>query len=169
MRGGLYGFGRLVVSRVVETGLIIAGGDCVSGLEGSFGGLRVGLSCGVGRDHLGVLGWWPLALAALAWVGVLGLGPGVWALPCAPGGSPSCAWRVRVALGMPQYGWVGAGSGVGLVALGPPMCLQVVFFFFRVMRRAVGWGGAFPLLGAVWVGLGDGGSQARAAATCVTA
>ena len=41
------------------------GGDCVSGLEGSFGGLRVGLSCGVG-GHLGVLGWWPLALGRVA-------------------------------------------------------------------------------------------------------
>jgi len=33
----------------------------------------------------------------------------------------------------------------------------------------VTWGGAFPLLGEAWVGLGDGGSQARAAATGVTA
>ena len=42
MLGGLCGFGRLVVSRVVGTGLIIAGGDCVSGLEGSFGACRWG-------------------------------------------------------------------------------------------------------------------------------
>jgi len=58
----------------------------------------------------------------------------------------ACAWGVWVALGTPQYGLVGAGPGAGLVALGPPMCPQVVFFF-RVLRRAVGWGGAFPLLG----------------------
>ena len=32
----------------------------------------------------------------------------------------------------------------------------------------MGWGGAFPLLGEAWVGLGDGGSQARAAAAGVT-
>ena len=43
------------------------------------------------------------------------------------------------------------------------------FCFFRVLRHAVGWGGTFPLLGEAWVGLGDGGSQARAAATGVTA
>jgi len=64
----------------------------------------------------------PGGRAALAWVVVLG--PGVWAL----GVSPVCARGVWVALGTPQYGWVGAGPGAGLVALGPPMCLQVVFF-----------------------------------------
>ena len=68
-----------MVSRVVGTGLIIVGGDYVSGLEGSYRGLRVGLSCGVGPGHLE---------AALAWVVVLGLGPGVSVLPCAPGGEP---------------------------------------------------------------------------------
>ena len=102
--------------------------------------------------------------------GGAGPGPGPWCLGAAlsPGGSPACAWVVWVALGMPQYVWVGAGPGAGLVALGPPMCPQV-FFLFRVLRRAVGWGGAFPHLGEAWVGLGDGGSQARAAATGVTA
>ena len=106
----------------------------------------------------------PGGWATLAWVVVLGLGPGVWALPCAPGGG---ALPVPGGSGLPRCWWVGAGPGVGLVALGPPMCLQVGFF--RVLRRAVGWGGAFPLLGAAWVGLGDGGCQARAAATGVSA
>ena len=41
-------------------------------------------------------------------------------------------------------------------------------WFFRVVGRAVGWGGAFPLLGGAWVGRSDGGSQARAVATGVT-
>ena len=35
-------------------------------------------------------------------------------------------------------------------------CVRL-FFFFRVLERAVGWGGAFPLTGGAWVGLGDGG------------
>ena len=74
----------------------------------------------------------PGGRAALAWVVVLGLGPGVWVLPCAPGGSPACAWGVWVALDTPQYGWVGAGPGAGLVALGPPMCPQVFWFFLGV-------------------------------------
>ena len=56
--------------------------------------------------------------AALAWVVLLGLVPGVWA----------CAWGVWVALGTPQYGWVGASLDVRPVALGPPMCPQVVVF-----------------------------------------
>ena len=57
MLGGLSDFRRLVVSRVVGTGLIIVGGDWVSDLVGSFGGLWVGLSCGEGRGYLGSLGW----------------------------------------------------------------------------------------------------------------
>ena len=38
----------------------------MSSLKGSFGGLRVGLACGVGWGHLGALGWWPLALGRVA-------------------------------------------------------------------------------------------------------
>ena len=68
----------------------------------------------------------PGGWAALAWVVVLGMVSGVWALPCAPGRSPACAWGVWVALGTPQYGWVGAGPG----AQGPPMCPQVFFCLF---------------------------------------
>ena len=48
-------------------------------------------------------------------------------------------------------------------------CVRRFFFFFRVLGHAIGWVGAFPLLGEAWVGLGDGGSQARAVATGVTA
>jgi len=66
----------------------------------------------------------------------LHLASGVWALPCAPGECPACAWGVWVALGTPQCGWAGAGPGVGLVAVAPPMCPQV--FFFRV--RFPCWG-----------------------------
>ena len=83
MLRGLCGFRRLVVSRVMGTGLIIAGGDCVSGLEGSFGGLRVELSCGVGRGHLGALGWWLLALGRV--VGPLWHGWWCWAWALVPG------------------------------------------------------------------------------------
>ena len=120
--GGLCDFRRLVVSRVVGTGLNIAGGDCVSGLEGSFGGLRVVLSCGVGRGHLGVLGWWPLALGRVA--GPLWHGWWCWAWALVfgrcltPRGEPRLCLGVWVALGMPQYGWVGAGPGAGLVDCG---------------------------------------------------
>ena len=48
------------------------------------------------------------------------------------------------------------------------MCPQVVVF---LGCWGVRWGGAVlsPCWGGAWVGLGDGGSQARAAATGVTA
>ena len=53
-----------------------------------------------------------------------GAGPG----PClAPRGYPACAWGVWVALGTPCCGWIDAGPGVGLVALGPLMCPQVFY------------------------------------------
>ena len=75
------------------------------------------------------------------------LGPGAWALPCAPGGALPVPGGVWVALGTPQCGWVGAGTGVGLVALGPPMCPQVVFFFFRVLEECGGVGRCFSPVG----------------------
>ena len=85
MLGGLCDFRRLVVSRVVGTGLIIAGGDCVSGLEGSFRGLRVKLSCGVvtwGTWGGGCLLWagWPghCGMSGGAGPGTWCLGPGAW-------------------------------------------------------------------------------------------
>jgi len=72
-----------------------------------------------------------------------GAGPGTWCLGAAlrPGGSLACACGVWVALGTPQCGWAGC-SGTSDVSTG---CL---FFFFRVLGHAVGWGDAFPLLGA---------------------
>ena len=82
MLGGLCGFGRLVVSRVMGTGLIIAGGDCVSGLEWQFWGLAGGAVLMRGAGSLrgpGVVaaGSGMDFRAALAWLVVLGLGPGV--------------------------------------------------------------------------------------------
>ena len=65
---------------------VIAGGDCVSGLEGSFGGLRRGAGSLRGPGVVAA-GSGPGGRTALAWVVVLGLGPGVWVLPCAPGGA----------------------------------------------------------------------------------
>ena len=145
------------------------GGQCV-GLGGQFWGLAGGAVLRRGAGSLrgpGVVaaGSGSGGRTALAWVVMLGLGPGVWALPGAPGGP--CQWG----LGCPGHAtvWVGwcrswcrAGcSGTSDVSTG---C-----WFFRVLGRAVGWGGAFPLLGGAWVGLGDGGSQAWAAATGVTA
>jgi len=58
----------------------------------------------------------------------------------------ACAWGAWVALGTPQYRWVGAGPDAGLVALGPGMCLQVVVF---LGCWGVRWGGAVlsPCLG----------------------
>ena len=100
-----------------------------------------------------------------------GAGPGPWCLGAAlrPGGG---ALPVPEGSGLP---WVRHSMG-GLVQVLVPgwllwdlRCVRRLFFFFRVLGRAVGWGGAFPLLGEAWVGLGDGGSQARAAATGVTA
>ena len=130
-----------MVSRVVGTGLIIAGGDCVSGLEGSFGGLRVGLLA-LGRVA-GPLwrGYW-----CWTWALVSGrcLAPRGGTLPV-PGG-------VGIALGTPQYGWVGAGPGAGLVALGPGMCRQVVGF---LGWWGVRWGGAVLL--PCWGGPGWAG------------
>ena len=103
-----------MVSRVVGTGLIIAGGDCVSGSEGSFGGLQVGLSCGMGRGHLGALGWWPLALGRVAgplWHGwwCWALVSGRWGLALSVPGGSGLPWARHSMGGLVQVlvlGWL---------------------------------------------------------------
>jgi len=83
--GGLCGFWRLVVSRVVGTGLIIAaGGTVFRARRGVLG--NCGWSClrrGAGSF------WGPGVVTAGSGPGgravVLGLGPDVWVLPCTPG------------------------------------------------------------------------------------
>ena len=85
-----------------------------------------------------------------------GAGPGTWCLGAAlrPGG----ALPVPGGFGLP---WA-RHSVVGLVALGPPICPQVVFFFF-LGCWGMRWGGAmlFPCWGHsrwawVMVGLSPG-------------
>ena len=74
------------------------------------------------------LGGW----ATLALCGGAGPGPLCLSIALLPrGGAPPMPVGVWVALGTPRCGWVGAGPGVGLVSLGPPMCPQVFFFLFK--------------------------------------
>lgn len=128
------------------------------GRGGQFWGLAGGAVLRRGAGSLGgpgvvAAGSGPGGRTALAWVVVLGLGPGVWALPGAPGGALPVPGGVGIALGTPQYGWVGAGPGAGLVALGPGMCQQVVGF---LGCWGVRWGGAvlFPCWGGPgWAGV----------------
>ena len=134
--------------------------------------------------------WWSLGPVDHCWGGLcVRLGGQFWGLAGGAvlrrGAGSLRGPRVVAAGSGPGRFRMGSGSGLpwahhsmgGLVQdlvpgwlLWDLRCVHRLFFFlFMVLGRAVGWGGAFPLLGAAWVGLGDGGSQARAATTGVTA
>ena len=165
--GGLCDFKRLVVSRVAVDycweGLGVWPGWQFRGLAGGVV-LRRGVWSLWGPGVVAA-GIGPGGRAALAWMVVLGLGPGVWALPCTLGaalpvpGRSGLSWARHGVSGLMRVlvlGWL----------LWDLRCVRNLFFFGC---RGVQWGGAFPPLGAAWVGMGDGGSQARAAATVVNA